>query len=57
MVLNIINGNFELVKSEQKNPRPIDARILVVPFWSHFKPHTKTQLEMPKRLAQLDNQL
>ena len=26
-------------------------------FWSHCKPHTKTQLERPNRPAQLDNQL
>ena len=30
---------------------------LFVPFWSHFKPYTKSQLEWSKRLAQLDNQL
>ena len=57
MVLNIINGNFGLVKSWQKGPRFIGASVLFVPFWSHSKPHTKTQLEMAKRLAQLDNQL
>ena len=57
MVLNIINGNFELVKSWQKSPRPIGVRVLFVPFWSHFKPHIKAQLERPKRLTQLDNQL
>ena len=26
-------------------------------YWSHSKPHTKTQLERPNRPAQLDNQL
>ena len=57
MVLNIINGNFGLVKSWQKSPKPIGASVLFVSFWSHFKPHTKTQLEWPKKLAQLDNQL
>ena len=57
MILNIINDNFGLVKNWQKSPRPIGANVLFVPSWSHSKPHTKTQLEMPKRLAQLDNQL
>ena len=57
MVLNIINGKFELVKSWQKSPRPIGVRALFVPFWSHCKPHTRAQLEWPKRLAQLDNEL
>ena len=57
MVLNIINNNFGLVKSWQKSPRPIGVRVLFVPFWSHSKSHTKAQLERPKRLAQLDNQL
>ena len=32
VVLNIINGNFGLVKSWQKSPRPIGARVLFVPF-------------------------
>ena len=50
-------GNFELVKSWQKNPRPIGASVLFVLFWSHSKPHTKAQLKRPKRLAQSDNQL
>ena len=56
VVLNIINCNFGLIKSWQKSPRPIGASVLFVPFWSHSKPHTKAQLERPKRLAQLDNQ-
>ena len=57
MVLNIINGNFGLVKSWQKSLRPIGASVLFVPFWSHSKPHTKAQLKRPKRPVQLDNQL
>ena len=57
MVLNIINGNFGLVKSGQKSPRPIGASALFVLFWSHSKPYTKAQLEWPKKLAKLDNQL
>ena len=32
MVLNIINGNFGLVKSWQKGPKPIGASVLFVPF-------------------------
>ena len=55
--IKLINCNFGLVKSWQKSPRPIRARVLFVPFWSHSKPHTRSQLEWPKRLAQLDNQL
>ena len=51
------NGNFGLVKSWQKGPKSIGASVLFVLFWSHSKPHIKTQLEWPKRLAQLDNQL
>ena len=55
--MNIINGNFELVKSWQKSPKLIGASVIFVLFWSHSKPHTKTQLERPNRLAQLNNQL
>ena len=55
VVLNIINGNFGLVKSWQKSPRPIRASVLFVLFWSHSKPHTKAQLGMPKRLSQFGN--
>ena len=57
MVLNIINGNFGLVKSWQKSPRPIGASVLFVLFWSHSEPYIKAQLEWPKRLSQLNNQL
>ena len=57
MILNIISGNFGLVKSWQRNPRPIGVSVLFVPFWSHSNPYTKAQLECPKRLTQLDNQL
>ena len=57
MVLNIINGNFGLVKSWEKGPKPIGASVLFVSFWSHSKPHIKAQLEWLKRLVQLDNQL
>ena len=32
VVLNIINGNFGLVKSWQKGPKPIGARVLFVLF-------------------------
>ena len=28
----IINGNFELVKNQQKSPRFIGARVLFIPF-------------------------
>ena len=55
-VLNIINGNFRLVRSWQKSLRPIGARVLFVPFWSHSKLYIRAQLEWPKRLTQLDNQ-
>ena len=40
-----------------KKPKAHWASVIIVPFWSHSKPHTKTQLEWPKRLVQLDNQL
>ena len=57
MILNIINGNFGLVKSWQKNPKPIGAIVLFVPFGltpSHIlKPNWNDQ----KRVARLDNQL
>ena len=32
MVSNIVNGNFGLVKSWRKSPRPIGASVLLVPF-------------------------
>ena len=48
---------LDLSKVDRKNPKPIEARVLFVPFWSYSKPHTRAQLEWPKRLAQLDNQL
>ena len=32
VVLNIINGNFGVVKSLQKSPRLIGAGVLFVPF-------------------------
>ena len=61
MVLNIINGNFGLVKSWQKSPRPIGASILLVHFGPipsyTLKPNRPAQLERPNRPAQLDNQL
>ena len=42
---------------DRKILKPIGASVLFVPIWSHCKPHTKAQLEWPKRLVQLDNQL
>ena len=51
------NGNFGLVKSWQKGPKSIGASVLFVFFLSHSKPHSKAQLEWPKKLTQLDNQL
>ena len=45
MTLNIINGNFELVKSWQISLRPIGTRVLFVPFGPiYLKPQTKAQL-------------
>ena len=37
--------------------RKAQGLLELVFYWSHSKPHTKAQLEWPKRLAQLDNQL
>ena len=48
---------LDLSRVDRKAPRPVGARVLFVPFWSYSKPHTKAQLESPKRPAQLDNQL
>ena len=47
--MNIINDNFGLVKSWQKSLMSIGAIVLFVPFWSYSKPHTKSQLEWPKK--------
>ena len=49
--------NLDLSRIDRKAQGPVGASVLFVPFWSHSKSHTKTQLECPKRLAQLDNQL
>ena len=48
---------LDLSRVDRKIPRPMRVRVLLVPFWSHSKPHTKAQLERPNRPAQLDNQL
>ena len=37
--------------------RKVQGLLELVSYWSHSKPHTKTQLERPNRPAQLDNQL
>ena len=37
--------------------RNVQNPLETCPFWSHSKPHTKTQLKWPKRIVQLDNQL
>jgi len=36
---------LDFSKVDKKSLRPIRARVLFVPFWSHSKLHTKTQLE------------
>ena len=48
---------LDLSRVDRKAPRPVEARVLFVPFWSYSKPHTKAQLERPNRPAQLDHQL
>ena len=45
-----------LSKVDRKTQSSLEL-VLFVPFWSHSKSHTKAQLEWPKRLVQLDNQL
>ena len=57
MVLNIVNGNFKLVKSWQKSPRPIGASVLLVIFGPTPSHTLKPNWKGPKRLAQLDNWL
>ena len=57
MVLNIVNGNFGLVKSWQKSPRPVGASVLFVPFGPTLSHTLKPNWKGPKRLAQLDNWL
>ena len=47
---------LDLLRVNRKAQDPLES-VLFVPFWSHFKPHTKAQLERPNRPAQLDNQL
>ena len=52
MVLNIVTGNFGLVKSWKKSPRPIGASVLLVPF-----DPTPSHTLKPNRSAQLDSWL
>ena len=47
---------LDLSKVDREAQGPLELE-LFVPFWSHSKAHTKAQLEWPKRLVQLDNQL
>ena len=44
---------LDLSRVDRKAQGPLE----LVSYWSHFKPHTKAQLERPNRPAQLDNQL
>ena len=44
---------LDLSRVDRKAQGPLE----LVSYWSHSKPHTKAQLERPKRLAQLDNQI
>ena len=44
---------LDLSRVDKKAQGPLEP----VSYWSHFKPHTKAQLERPNRPAQLDNQL
>ena len=55
VVLNIINGNFELVKSWQKGLKPIGASVLLS--LVSLQATYLSLIGMAKRLAQLDNQL
>ena len=48
VVLNIVNGNFGLVKSSQKNPRPIGASVLLVSFGLTPSHTLKPNWESPK---------
>ena len=48
---------MDLSRVDRKAQSPLELESYLFPFGSHSKPHTKTQLERPKRLAQLDNQL
>ena len=47
---------LDLSRVDKKAQGPLEL-VLIGPFWSDSKPHTKTQLERPNRPAQLDNQL
>ena len=47
---------LDLLRVNRKAQDPLES-VLFVPFWSHFKPHTKAQLERPNRPTLLDNQL
>ena len=44
---------LDLSRVDRKAQDPLE----LVPYWSHSKPHIRAQLEWPKRLAQVDNQL
>ena len=48
---------LDLSRVDRKAQGPLDQVSYLFPFWSHSKPFTKAQLERPKMLAQLDNQL
>ena len=43
---------LDLSRVDRKAQGPLE----LVSYWSHSKPHTRAQLEMPKMLAQLENQ-
>ena len=44
---------LDLSRVDRKTQSPLE----LVSYWSHSKPHTRAQLERPKKLAQLDNEL
>ena len=53
---------LDLSRVDRKAQGPLElvfywSLYFIGPFWSHSKPHTKTQLERPNRPTQLDNQL
>ena len=53
----MVTLDLSRVDKKVQGPLKLVASVLFVLLWSHSKPHTKTQLERPKMVAQLDNQL
>ena len=48
---------LDLSRGDRKTQGPLELVSYLFSFWSYSKPQTKAQLEWPKKLTLLDNQL